>query len=240
MRSALCINDFVPGVLCDDGTGLLNVNALQTANTSPNGTISTTGTAGHSLDVNAPAKTAACGGDVTPADAVAQYNPVHRKADGTLWAKTDAKDYSVHVSQDFPDTLVNSPTTSTAAAPSSITTLSVTNPSPCKPLNGIFYIRWSANMAGFGPNVDQTGTSEVRLNGVVVPAVSAGGNNASYTAFSVAALHGSDVDSGGRQVQVSIPPSATWTIENRLFVPTNVGARVNFENKSISFVGDTL
>ncbi len=35
-------------------------------------------------------KTIACGGDVTPADALAQYNPVHRAADGTLWAKTDA------------------------------------------------------------------------------------------------------------------------------------------------------
>ncbi len=35
-------------------------------------------------------KTIACGGDVTPADAVAQYNPVHKDMLGNLWAKVGA------------------------------------------------------------------------------------------------------------------------------------------------------
>lgn len=66
------------------------VAGAQTPNSSPNGTILTSGTDSHALDVNAPLKTTVCAGDVTPADAVAEYNPVHRAADGTLWAKTDA------------------------------------------------------------------------------------------------------------------------------------------------------
>lgn len=63
----------------------------ETDNISSSNTILTTGTSGHTLDVNAPLKTVACGGDVTPADAEAEYNPVHRAADGTLWTKVDAK-----------------------------------------------------------------------------------------------------------------------------------------------------
>ncbi len=64
------------------------VAGAQTPNSSPNGTILTSGTDSHALDVNAPLKTTVCAGDVTPADAVAEYNPVHRAADGTLWAKS--------------------------------------------------------------------------------------------------------------------------------------------------------
>lgn len=62
----------------------------QTPNTSPTGTILTTGVDGHTLDINAPLKTAACGGDITPADDRAAYYPVHKATDGTLWSKGEA------------------------------------------------------------------------------------------------------------------------------------------------------
>jgi hypothetical protein len=111
----------------------------ETTNTSPSNTILTTGTNGHTLDINVPTKGIACGLDQVIPLAEAEYTQVEKKADGTLWNRGRAIIYNTAYQSPYLDTSSGpynaaGPIPVFTTATTQVSSITIVNPSNCRPM----------------------------------------------------------------------------------------------------------
>lgn len=227
--------------------GQVTLNGMlpgQTPNTSPSNTILTTGTSGHTLDINVPDKTTACQGDVIPADAVAQYNPVHKAPDGTLWTRAPVGDHSA-----IGSAVSNVPFAFNIPMPvgytlgDAVATLTITNPSNCKPMKGI----WTLNEINYqaigedGKTFDITVTVNITTTSAAMPVLNYARNTSVTNYITDAPDSATQHESTRQYILDDIPPggSQTFSVSTSTSVDGGTVMASQYIYNQITYIGHT-
>lgn len=195
------------------------------------------------IDIKAPTKTTAneCGTPITNATSTHNLGEVLKDAAGKLWAAIPLASTTISGFQGFPDVQVTAPTTSTVAAPSTSDSITIVNPSPCRPMAILATYNWNSNNA-ITLNGTKNTVNTLYVNGVLQTPASAGGFNTTFnTSLVTTGLIQGDLTPGVRVISATIPPGGNVVLRSTLHITSNTGGNfIALESRQWGYIGGTV
>ncbi len=194
------------------------------------------------ITFNAPDKTASCEGDVIPNPA--QYNPVHKAPDGTLWTRAPVGDHSA-----IGSAVSNVPFAFNIPMPvgytlgDAVATLTITNPSNCKPMKGI----WTLNEINYqaigedGKTFDITVTVNITTTSTAMPVLNYVRNTSVTNYITDAPDSATQHESTRQYILDDIPPggSQTFSVSTSTSVDGGTVMASQYIYNQITYIGHT-